>query len=206
MRPVVPVQWRLLTVHISISSKELLSAICGKTGVVVDTTATGVLSTVSNGAVKIDKGKLDIIAWKKQDEKTCEQKEGSILVSGPLMLLDGKACDLSACNRSFVQTKHPRSAVALMKDGTVFLIAVAGRFEGKAEGINIPELTHLLRILGAKKALNLDGGGSTTLWSASAPDNGIVNKLTDNKLYDNKGERKVANSLCVYDKSGRFKL
>ena len=88
----------------------------------------------------------------------------------PLMLLDGKACDLSACNRSFVQTKHPRSAVALMKDGTVFLIAVAGRFEGKAEGINIPELTHLLRVLGARKALNLDGGGSTTLWSASAPD------------------------------------
>ena len=172
---------------------------CGKTGVVVDTTATGVLSTVSNGAVKIDKGKLDIIAWKKQDEKTCEQKEGSILVSGPLMLLDGKACDLSACNWSFVQTKHPRSAVALMKDGTVFLIAVAGRFEGKAEGINISELTHLLRVLGAKKALNLDGGGSTTLWSASAPDNGIVNKLTDNKLYDNKGERKVANSLCVYE-------
>lgn len=170
-----------------------------KDGVVVDTTAIGVLSTVSNGAVKIDKGKLDIIAWKKQDEKTCEQKEGSILVSGPLMLLDGKACDLSACNQSFVQTKHPRSAVALMKDGTVFLIAVAGRFEGKAEGINIPELTHLLRVLGAKKALNLDGGGSTTLWSASAPDNGIVNKLTDNKLYDNKGERKVANSLCVYE-------
>lgn len=197
---VVPVQWRLLTVHISISSKELLSAICRKDGVVVRYyMQTGVLSTVSNGAVKIDKGKLDIIAWKKQDEKTCEQKEGSILVSGPLMLLDGKACDLSACNRSFVQTKHPRSAVALMKDGTVFLIAVAGRFEGKAEGINIPELTHLLRVLGAKKALNLDGGGSTTLWSASAPDNGIVNKLTDNKLYDNKGERKVANSLCVYE-------
>ena len=33
-----------------------------KDGVVVDTTATGVLSTVSNGAVKIDKGKLDIIS------------------------------------------------------------------------------------------------------------------------------------------------
>ena len=45
----------------------------------------------------------------------------------------------------------------------------------------------------------MDGGVSTTLWSVSAPDNGIVNKLTDNKLYDNKGERKVANSLCVYE-------
>ena len=115
------------------------------------------------------------------------------------MLLDGKDCDLSACNRSFVRTKHPRSAVAVMKDGSIFLIAIAGRFAGKAEGINIPELTHLLRVLGAEKALNLDGGGSTTLWSASAPDNGVVNKLCDNNLYDNKGERKVANSLCVYE-------
>lgn len=170
-----------------------------KDGVVIDTTATGILSTVSTGAVRISKGKLDIIPWHKQNEKTCDLKEGSILSSGPLMLLDGKDCDLSACNRSFVRTKHPRSAVAVMKDGSIFLIAIAGRFAGKAEGINIPELAHLLRVLGAEKALNLDGGGSTTLWSASAPDNGIVNKLCDNNLYDNKGERKVANSLCVYE-------
>ena len=142
---------------------------------------------------------MDIIPWHKQDEKTCDLKEGSILSSGPLMLLDGKDCDLSTCNKSFVKTKHPRSAVALMEDGSILLIAVAGRFTGKAEGINIPELTHLLRVLGARKALNLDGGGSTTLWSASAPGNGIVNKLCDNNLYDNEGERQVANSLCVYE-------
>ena len=44
---------------------------------VVDTTATGVSSTVSNGAVKIDKGKLDIIAWKKQirERKLANRKE-----------------------------------------------------------------------------------------------------------------------------------
>lgn len=170
-----------------------------KDGTVVDTTANGVLGTVTNGAVKIIKGKLDLIPWSKQEEKTCKLKEGAILASGPLMLQDGKVCDLSTCNAGFVNTKHPRSAVAVMKDGKVWLIAVAGRFKGKAEGINIPELAHLLRVLGAEEALNLDGGGSTTLWSASAPDNGIVNKLTDNKLYDNKGERKVANSLCVYE-------
>ena len=169
-----------------------------KDGVVIDTTAVGTLSTVSTGAVRIVKGKLDIIPWHKQDEKTCDLKEGSVLSSGPLMLLDGKDCDLSTCNKSFVNTKHPRSAVALMKDGSVLLIAVAGRFVGKAEGINIPELTHMLRVLGARKALNLDGGGSTTLWSVSAPGNGIVNKLCDNNLYDNEGERQVANSLCVY--------
>lgn len=170
-----------------------------KDGVVVDTTDNGVLHSVTNGAVRISKGKLDIIPWNKSDEKSCKLKDGSLLASGPLMLRDGKECDLSACNQRFVNTKHPRSAVAITKDGAIFLIAVAGRFEGKAEGINIPELAHLLRVMGAEKALNLDGGGSSTLWSASAPDNGIVNKLTDNKLYDNKGERKVANSLCVYE-------
>lgn len=40
-----------------------------KDGVVIDTTATGVLSTVSTGAVRISKGKLDIIPWHKQNEK-----------------------------------------------------------------------------------------------------------------------------------------
>lgn len=169
-----------------------------KDGQVIDTTANGVLGTVTNGAVKISKGRLDIIPWNRHKENTFKLKEGSVLASGPLMLQDGKACDLSACNQRFVGAKHPRSAVAVMKDGTIVFIAVAGRFQGKAEGINIPELAHLLRILGADEALNLDGGGSSTLWSASAPDNGILNKLTDNKLFDNKGERKVANSLCIY--------
>lgn len=170
-----------------------------KGGVVVDTTANGGLSTVTNGAVKIIKGKLDIIPWNKQGEKSYRPTEDAVLASGPLMLQNGKDCDLSDCDAGFVNTKHPRSAVAVMKDGKVLLITIAGRFKGKAEGINIPELTHLLRVLGAEEALNLDGGGSSTLWCASAPDNGVVNKLTDNKEYDNKGERAVANSLCVYE-------
>lgn len=170
-----------------------------KDGIVVDTTANGMLSSITNGAIQINKGKLDIIPWCKQDEKTCRVKEGSILTSGPLMLQGGKDCDLSGCNSRFVNNKHPRSAVAVKRDGKVLLIAVSGRFKGKAEGINIPELTHMLRILGADEALNLDGGGSSTLWSAYAPDNGVVNKLCDNKHYDNMGERKVANSLCVYE-------
>ncbi|MBR0560796.1 phosphodiester glycosidase family protein, partial [Neokomagataea sp. TBRC 2177] len=84
-------------------------------------------------------------------------------------------------------TRHPRSAVCQLKDGKVLLVTVDGRFKGKAEGIRIAELAHLLRILGGKNALNLDGGGSTTLWSASAPDNGVLNKPCDNRQYDNQG-------------------
>ena len=170
-----------------------------KDGAVRDTTGNGALGSVCNGAVKIQKGKLSIVPWNKTDEKG-QWGKSTLLVSGPLMLLDGKRRDLSACNKGFVMTKHPRSAVAVTKDGKLLLITVDGRFKGKAEGINIPELAHLISVLGGEDALNLDGGGSSTLWSSSAPDNGVLNKLCDNNLYDNKGERKVANSLCVYDK------
>lgn len=163
-----------------------------KDGVVIDTTATGVLGTVSNGAILIKKGKLQIIPWKKQNEKACKLKQGSILASGPLMLLDGKKCDLSACNQGFVNTKHPRSAVVLTKDNKILFIVVDGRLKGKSEGINIPELTHMIRILGGKDALNLDGGGSSTLWSAALPDEGIANTPCGS------AERQVGNSLCVY--------
>lgn len=161
-------------------------------GAVIDTTSVGTLATVSNGAVFIRKGKLRLIPWNKQDEKACTLKKGTVLASGPLMLLDGKVCDLSACNQGFVNTKHPRSAVALTKDKKILLIVVDGRLKGKSEGINIPELTHMIRILGGKDALNLDGGGSSTLWSAALPDKGIANTPCGS------AERQVGNSLCVF--------
>lgn len=165
-----------------------------KNGVVVDTTGNGTLGSVSNGAILIKKGRLQLLPWNKQKEKTCELKQGTILASGPLMLLDGKVCDTSACNQSFVETKHPRSAVVLTKDKKILFIVVDGRMKGKAEGINIPELAHMIRVLGGKDALNLDGGGSSTLWDVSFSEQGIINTPSDGV------ERRVANSLCVYEK------
>jgi len=163
-------------------------------GVVVDTTAAGILATVSNGAVLVRKGKLRLASWSKQKEKVCKLKKGTVLASGPLMLQDGKVCDFSECNPHFVNTKHPRSAVVLTNNNKILLITVDGRRKGKAEGVNIPELAHMIRVLGGKDALNLDGGGSSTLWSAFLPDKGIAN------TFSGKTECKVANSLCVYKK------
>jgi hypothetical protein len=135
----------------------------------------------------------ELIPWSKQEEKACTLKKGTVLASGPLMLKDGQVCDLSGTNRNFVNTKHPRSAVALTREGKILLIVVDGRRKGKAEGINIPELAHMIRILGGEDALNLDGGGSSTLWSGALPDKGIANTPSGS------AERKVANSLCVYE-------
>lgn len=166
---------------------------------VVDTTTLGEFARRVTGAVSICKGKMKIISWNRQIEKQYKGKKGIVLASGPLMLKDGRYCDWSLCEKDFIRTKHPRSAVALTKDGKILFITVDGRFPKHAGGVSIPELAHLIRILGGKDAINLDGGGSTTLWLSGAPDNGIVNYPCDNKRFDHRGERTVPNILYVHD-------
>ena len=165
---------------------------------VIDTTRTNEWELRVNGAVHIQKGKVNIVSWNPDIEKGYKGKKGTILASGPLMLKNGKTCDWSTCNPDFVMTKHPRSAVCIGKDNKVWFITVDGRSPEHAVGINIVELAHLIRILGGKDALNLDGGGSTTLWVNGAQDNGVVNYPSDNKRFDHQGERKVANLFYMY--------
>jgi exopolysaccharide biosynthesis protein len=62
------------------------------------------------------------------------------------------------------------------------------------------ELTKLTRWLKSDDAINLDGGGSTTLWINNYPENGVVNYPTDNKKWDHAGERKVANVVLLKEK------
>lgn len=166
---------------------------------VVDTTTLGEFARRVTGAVSIRKGKMKIISWNRQIEKQYKGKKGIVLASGPLMLKDGRYSDWSLCEKDFIRTKHPRSAVALTKDGKILFITVDGRFPKHAGGVSIPELAHLIRILGGKDAINLDGGGSTTLWLSGAPDNGIVNYPCDNKRFDHRGERTVPNILYIHD-------
>jgi hypothetical protein len=60
--------------------------------------------------------------------------------------------------------RHPRSAVGLSEDGqTLLLVAVDGRQEGHSRGATLAELGELMKGFGAADALNLDGGGSTTM-------------------------------------------
>jgi exopolysaccharide biosynthesis protein len=55
-----------------------------------------------------------------------------------------------------------------------------------------------MRWLKAIDAINLDGGGSTTLWVNN--EIGVVNFPTDNKKWDHEGQRKVANVLLLKKK------
>lgn len=165
---------------------------------VVDTTILAEFQQRVNGAVYERKGKMKLMRWNRQIEKKYKGRVGTILASGPFLLEDGKVCDWASCGTDFIQTKHPRSAVCITKDGKILFVTVDGRFPEHAGGVNIPELAHLLRILGGKDALNLDGGGSTTLWLSGAPDDGVVNYPCDNRRFDHAGERGVPNILYIH--------
>ncbi len=118
-----------------------------------------------------------------------------VLRSGPLLIQGGAAVALSAS--PFNNNRHPRSAIAVTTDRKLILIVVDGRSRSSA-GMSLPELAHVLRWLGADDAMNLDGGGSSTLYAKGATANGVVNHPSDNKQFDHSGQRPVANIIYVF--------
>lgn len=117
-----------------------------------------------------------------------------VLVTGPLLLKDGK--EVGMPETSLVIMKHPRTAAGLITDKKLLLITLDGRTP-EAYGMTLPELTELLRMFGCRDAINLDGGGSTTMWISGKPFDGVVNMPCDNKLFDHLGERSVSDILII---------
>ncbi len=148
------------------------------------------LGLLSNGAVFIQKKKVQIVPWEVQDEKQYYVGKKDIMVSGPLMLVNGKEVDFGSNPGSHIPTPNPRSGIVVKDKKTVFLIVVDGRQPGRASGVTIPQFAHLSRILGGREALNLDGGGSSSLWSVFL-ERGVANKPSDGR------ERTVSNSILV---------
>jgi exopolysaccharide biosynthesis protein len=70
----------------------------------------------------------------------------------------------------------------------------------EAVGLNLNELSQFLLSCHCTNAINLDGGGSTSLFVHTKKINGIVNHPSDNKKFDAEGERPVANILFLKDK------
>lgn len=164
---------------------------------VLDTTTNGEFKSRVNGAIREVKGNIEIIGWNKEIEANYKKNKGTVLASGPIMVDNGRISDWSKCDKKFIETRHPRSAIFTKKNGTIVFLTVDGRSEGNAAGMSILELAYLAKILGAEDAINLDGGGSTTLWLKGAPENGVLNYPSDNKLFDHKGERSVSNIFYV---------
>ncbi len=120
----------------------------------------------------------------------------TILSSGPLLIKDSNI--LLQEDIDFMNKKHARTALGIGL-GKIFLVIVDG-YRPQASGMSINELSLLLKELGSTDAINLDGGGSSTLWIGGVNPKGVVNYPPDNKKFDHKGERKVANAILVVPK------
>jgi len=118
----------------------------------------------------------------------------SLMATGPLLVYEGDTLGIQ--KDKFNQNRHPRSGIGITKEGHVLFITADGRNK-RAEGLSIPEFAEVMLSLGCEYAINLDGGGSTTLYIHNQNENGIVSYPSDNKQFDHKGERKVANILYV---------
>ena len=108
-------------------------------------------------------------------------KDGTILITDQDELI-------SINNNS----SRPRSAIGHTANGMVLLLAVEGdNAPAGYAGVNLPELAAMLRELGCTNAINLDGGGSTSLV--------IANRLSV-RPGDNGVERPVASALLIKQK------
>jgi hypothetical protein len=94
-------------------------------------------------------------------------------------------------NTNYQRLSHTRllSSILLFLLTAVAWAAVDGRQPGVSVGMSLFMLSDLLLELGAIDAMNLDGGGSTTMV--------IQNKLV-NKPSDQTGERPVSDAILVF--------
>jgi hypothetical protein len=131
-----------------------------------------------------------------EQEKSTGFRAAEDIVGGVSQLIaDGKIAltwQREGAAEDFAITRHPRTAIAKLADGRILLATVDGRQPGISAGMTLAELAQMLLDFGAVQAMNLDGGGSTTM----VIDGKIVNKPSDAA-----GERSVSDVLLVFPRT-----
>lgn len=119
----------------------------------------------------------------------------NVVGSGPLLIQNGNVQSVNMTS-DHNTTSHPRTAIGITKDKRLLFVTVDGRFPGLAVGMSSELLARYMKILGAHFALNLDGGGSTTMW---IKDKGVVNHTSQGgtSSWNNPQERSVGSIIYV---------
>jgi hypothetical protein len=108
---------------------------------------------------------------------------------GPLLVRDGRP--VYRANEAFtisqIAPRHPRTAIGQTRDGRVLLVVVDGRQPGYSVGMTTFEMALTMVRLGAVRAMQFDGGGSSTL----AFDGRVLNRPSDGR------ERPISTALML---------
>ncbi|MFZ9965365.1 MAG: phosphodiester glycosidase family protein [Steroidobacteraceae bacterium] len=114
----------------------------------------------------------------------------SAIGAGPNLLREGKefiTVDEEVFFGTSIPRVHPRTAAGRTVDGKLILMVVDGR-QSSSRGVNLQELAGLMASAGAVDALNLDGGGSSTM---------VVLGERLNRPAGEEREREVASALAI---------
>ena len=106
--------------------------------------------------------------------------------AGPRLIRGGKI-DLSEGGFNHANGRHPRTAFAVTGEGKFLFVTLDGR-QATSAGMTLAELAALLHSMGAVEAINLDGGGSTTM---------VINGAIRNSPSDRR-ERAVSDAVLVF--------
>lgn len=120
--------------------------------------------------------------WTLSTETQPDLKDAqTALGGGPALLKEGQPTQFQSSD-----ARHPRSAIGWNAE-FFFLVQVDGRQPGLSVGMSLAELAAHLRRLGCTDALNLDGGGSSTLWARGQ----VMNTPSEGS------ERPMGNALLI---------
>jgi exopolysaccharide biosynthesis protein len=127
-------------------------------------------------------------------ETTDWMRAYSMLGGGPQLIKSGKIAITDTQEKmaaGFATDRHPRTAIARLESGKLLLVTVDGRQPGISTGMSLDMLARLLLEFGAAEAINLDGGGSTTM---------VIHNKIVNRPSDQTGERPVSDAILVFPK------
>ncbi len=114
-------------------------------------------------------------------------------VAGGPVLVDAGEVRVTSHQEVFFGTAseeaHPRSAAGVTAAGELIVIVVDGR-QRESRGVDLRELAELMRDVGCVEALNLDGGGSSTL---------VVDGALVNRPLGSESQREVMSALMVME-------
>ena len=111
------------------------------------------------------------------------------IAAGPRIITNGTALNRTPNGDSHYDSYRPRTFVGVDASGVMYFVTFDGDSSVEYQGITINNGAYFMKLLGCENAMNLDGGGSTTMW---IKDKGKVSDVT-NSTY----ERPVANVLYV---------
>lgn len=138
------------------------------------------------------------------DEEPLSPEDVSGIVNGgPRLLYEGETeitADAEGFDHAedpgfyngFGTRRNPRTLAGVKPDGTLLLATVEGSQPGYSVGASFEESAGIMRSLGAEEAVNLDGGGSTTL-------TGGESLLT--LPSDETGERPLGDAIVVLEET-----